>query len=195
MGALQEIFQFLLETLGSLYLCLVVLRTMLQASGADFYNPISQFVVKATQPPLGILRRAIPRGRRFDPALLVLAMVGAGHRAGRAASSRRIHPFGGTAHYLECRRSNRSCCEYLFNRHGDHDRRQLDSPRQPPSRGSPCLSNYRAGHGACSLPVAGQWAASISPRSWFFIVINVIQISLRHIAVATGLPTQLVIGI
>ncbi len=65
MGALQEIFQFLLETLGSLYLCLVVLRTMLQASGADFYNPISQFVVKATQPPLGILRRAIPRGRRF----------------------------------------------------------------------------------------------------------------------------------
>jgi len=26
-------------------------------------------------------------------------------------------------------------------------------------------------------------------------VINVIQISLRHIAVATGLPTQLVIGI
>jgi len=28
-----------------------------------------------------------------------------------------------------------------------------------------------------------------------FIVINVIQISLRHIAVATGLPTQLVIGI
>lgn len=194
MGALQEIFQFLLETLGSLYLCLVVLRTMLQASGADFYNPISQFVVKATQPPLGILRRAIPRGRRFDPALLVLAMVvqaivlgGLLVLAGYTPSVVQLITWSAVGliglvvnTYLIAMvimivvswiapGSHHPAVRLVY---------QITEPVMAPVRSL--------------LPAMG--GLDFSPIV-VFIVINVIQISLRHIAVATGLPTQLVIGI
>ena len=194
MGALQEIFQFLLETLGSLYLCLVVLRTMLQASGADFYNPISQFVVKATQPPLGILRRAIPRGRRFDPALLVLAMVvqaivlgGLLVLAGYIPSVVQLITWSAVGliglvvnTYLIAMvimivvswiapGSHHPAVRLVY---------QITEPVRAPVRSL--------------LPAMG--GLDFSPIV-VFIVINVIQISLRHIAVATGLPTQLVIGI
>ena len=43
---------FLIDTLFSLYILAVLLRFLLQWCGADFYNPISQFLVKVTHPPL-----------------------------------------------------------------------------------------------------------------------------------------------
>ena len=43
---------FLVKTLFGLYIALVVIRFLLQWAGADFYNPISQFVVKLTTPVL-----------------------------------------------------------------------------------------------------------------------------------------------
>jgi YggT family protein len=48
------------DTLSSLYILAVLLRFMLQWSGASFYNPILQFLVRITHPPLRILRRFIP---------------------------------------------------------------------------------------------------------------------------------------
>ena len=48
---------------------------MLQLARADFYNPISQFVVRVTNPPLRLMHRAIPNAGRFDPAVLVLAVA------------------------------------------------------------------------------------------------------------------------
>lgn len=41
---------FLINTLFDLYIMVVILRIWLQAARADFYNPFSQFIVKATQP-------------------------------------------------------------------------------------------------------------------------------------------------
>ena len=43
-------FIFLIDTIFSIYIAIMLLRFILQQSGADFYNPISQFVVKLTQP-------------------------------------------------------------------------------------------------------------------------------------------------
>ena len=43
---------FVIDSLFSLYILAVLLRFLLQWCGADFYNPISQFLVKATHPPL-----------------------------------------------------------------------------------------------------------------------------------------------
>ncbi len=51
---------YVLQTLGSLYLLIVLLRFVLQLVRANFYNPLCQFVVKATQPLLKPLRRIIP---------------------------------------------------------------------------------------------------------------------------------------
>ncbi|WP_218309972.1 YggT family protein [Alteromonas antoniana] len=66
---------FLVSTLFNLYLMVVILRLWLQVVQADFYNPLSQFVVKATHPIVGPLRRVIPSIGRFDTATFVLALV------------------------------------------------------------------------------------------------------------------------
>ena len=70
--------QFLVNTLFELYLMVVLLRFRLQLARADFYNPFSQFVVKATHPIVGPLRRVLPSIGRIDTATLVLALLVAG---------------------------------------------------------------------------------------------------------------------
>ncbi|MFZ2172100.1 MAG: YggT family protein [Methylococcaceae bacterium] len=63
---------FLIDTLFSLYILAVLLRFLLQWCGADFYNPISQFLVKTTHPPLRVLRRFVPAVGKIDTSSLVL---------------------------------------------------------------------------------------------------------------------------
>ncbi len=62
---------FLIETVFFLYILLVMLRFLLQWTRANFYNPVSQFIVKATQPPLAPLRRIIPGFGGVDLAAAV----------------------------------------------------------------------------------------------------------------------------
>lgn len=66
---------FLIDTLLSLYILAVLLRFLLQWSSAEFYNPISQFLVKITHPPLKMLRRVIPSIGKIDTSSIVLAML------------------------------------------------------------------------------------------------------------------------
>ena len=67
--------QFLISLPFTLYIMIVLLRFWLQLSRADFYNPFSQFIVKATHPLVAPLRRVIPSFGRFDTATLVLAWL------------------------------------------------------------------------------------------------------------------------
>ncbi|WP_339528007.1 YggT family protein [Pseudomonas mucidolens] len=66
---------YVLQTLGSLYLLIVLLRFVLQLVRANFYNPLCQFAVKATQPLLKPLRRVIPSVFGLDMSSLVLAIL------------------------------------------------------------------------------------------------------------------------
>ncbi|MFT5544060.1 MAG: YggT family protein [Arenicella sp.] len=66
---------FLVNTLFDLYLMIVILRFWLQLARADFYNPFSQFVVKATQPIIAPMRRLLPSVGRFDTSSMVLALI------------------------------------------------------------------------------------------------------------------------
>jgi YggT family protein len=66
---------FLVQVLFGLYAVAVLLRFLFQLVRADFYNPISQFVVKITKPVLNPLRRIIPGYRGWDFASLVLAWL------------------------------------------------------------------------------------------------------------------------
>jgi|SRR3990167_1202911 YggT family protein len=75
MSGLVEALIYIIQTLGSLYLLIVLLRFILQLVRADFYNPLSQFTVKATQPLLKPLRRLIPSIAGLDTASLVLAVL------------------------------------------------------------------------------------------------------------------------
>ncbi len=63
---------FLVSTVFDLYILVVALRFLLQLVRADFYNPISQFIVTLTNPPLRYLRRWIPGYAGVDWACLLL---------------------------------------------------------------------------------------------------------------------------
>ena len=72
---LSDAALFLVDTILGLYIFLVLLRFLLQLVRADFYNPISQFIVRATNPPLVRLRRLIPGLWGIDLAALILLIA------------------------------------------------------------------------------------------------------------------------
>jgi YggT family protein len=67
--------EFLISTLFSLYILAVMLRFLLGTVRADFYNPISQFLVRITNPLLIPLRKVIPSIGKFDSAAMLLMIV------------------------------------------------------------------------------------------------------------------------
>lgn len=75
MNALTQIGILVVQTVGSLYLLVVLLRFLLQLARADYYNPLSQFIAKATNPLLLPLRRVVPGLFGLDLAALVLALA------------------------------------------------------------------------------------------------------------------------
>jgi YggT family protein len=74
-GYLSTPAVFIVKVVFGLYATLVLLRFFLQLVRADFYNPLSQFIVKATKPALNPLRRVIPGFSGIDTASLVLAWL------------------------------------------------------------------------------------------------------------------------
>ena len=60
MSPMQQIALFLADTLITFYIFFLIARAILEASQADFYNPISQSIYKITQPALRLVRFVIP---------------------------------------------------------------------------------------------------------------------------------------
>ncbi len=75
MSTVTQALIYIIETLISLYLLFVLLRFMLQLARADFYNPLSQAIVKLTNPVLLPLRKVIPGLFGIDLASLILALA------------------------------------------------------------------------------------------------------------------------
>ena len=67
--------EFLIGTVFGIYTLLVMLRCLFQIVRADFYNPLSQFIVKATNPPLRPLRKFMPGFYGVDTASVTLMFV------------------------------------------------------------------------------------------------------------------------
>jgi len=84
-GYFSDAGLFLVDTVLGLYILIVLLRFLFQLTGVDFYNPISQFIVKASNPPLSRLRRVIPGLWGIDFAAVVLLIVLEGTRIGITA--------------------------------------------------------------------------------------------------------------
>ena len=70
-SALAQVF----NTIAGLYLLFVVARFLLQLAKADFYNPISQAVFRATDPVVRIFRSFIPGYKGIDFSSLILAFI------------------------------------------------------------------------------------------------------------------------
>lgn len=75
MDALTQISVLLISTFSGLYIGILWVRFLLQLVQADFYNPISQFVVKATAPVLNSLRPLLPKSKQWDIAALIVIVL------------------------------------------------------------------------------------------------------------------------
>lgn len=75
MGYLANAGQLLINFAFGALVALVVLRVLLQLVRANFYNPVCQFLYKATNPVLMPLRKLIPAWRNLDVAAVLLAWL------------------------------------------------------------------------------------------------------------------------
>lgn len=66
---------FLISTALGLYIFVLMLRMWLQYCKVDFYHPVSQGIVKLTNPVLMPLRKAIPTVKNIDLAALFFVFV------------------------------------------------------------------------------------------------------------------------
>lgn len=195
MSAVNEIFAYLIQTVIHLALFAVLLRFILQAVRADFYNPICQFVVRATNPLVLPLRRVVPGLAGLDVASLLLALLlqllaivsmlllyGAGlpnigvllawSAVGLLGLLVNIYFFALLAMIILSWVAGGSQHPAIILLH------QVTEPVMAPFRRL--------------LPTAG--GLDFSPIL-VFILINIIQIALRHLAAGMGLPPALVIGL
>ena len=69
----SQIAIFLVEAIFSLYIGAVVIRLLLGFARANFNNPLSQFLVKVTNPVLVPMRRFIPSIGKIDTSAVILA--------------------------------------------------------------------------------------------------------------------------
>jgi len=75
MGNAGAGFNFLISTIFDLYAFVIMLRFLMQVTRADYYNPVSQFVVNITDPLLKPLRKVIPGFGGYDLAAIFLCFV------------------------------------------------------------------------------------------------------------------------
>lgn len=71
MYILVTLISFVFQT----YLYILLVRLLLQKLGANWSNPISQFIVKLTEPIIKPLRKFIPGFKGFDLAIVLAVLV------------------------------------------------------------------------------------------------------------------------
>ena len=74
-GSVHDGLTFLISTLFDLYLFVLVVRLILVWSGANYFDPITQFVVKVTDFIIKPLRKIIPNYRRLETSTLIVIIV------------------------------------------------------------------------------------------------------------------------
>lgn len=75
MTPLINALSFLINIVSQFYVGLVLMRFLMQWARADFYNPLAQFIVRATNPLVRPLRRIIPSVLGLDVASVCLALI------------------------------------------------------------------------------------------------------------------------
>jgi YggT family protein len=195
MTALNEILGYLIQTLLSLYLLAMLLRFLLQLARADFYNPVCQFLVKVTNPLVIPLRRVIPGFAGLDMASLLLALL---LQLAGIVALLLINGLGLPNILLLLAWSALGVVGLLVNIYFFALLAMIIlSWIAPQSRNpavfllfqitEPVMAPFRK-----ALPAMG--GMDFSPIL-VFILINVIQIALRHLAAGIGLHPALVIGL
>ena len=195
MGALNEILGYLIQTLLSVYLVAMLLRFLLQVVRADFYNPISQFLVKITNPLVVPLRKVVPGFAGIDVASLLLALL---LQLGAIVALLLINGLGMPNILLLLLWSALGVIGLLVNIYFFALLGMIILSWVAPGSNQPAIyllhqitepvmAPFRK-----ALPAMG--GMDFSPIL-LFILINIIQIALRHMAAGVGLHPALVIGL
>ncbi len=66
---------FILELAFSFYITLIALRIIMQWAKWEYHNPIAQFIIKATQAPVKLLRKVFPPLGKWDSATIVFLVI------------------------------------------------------------------------------------------------------------------------
>lgn len=74
-SALNSAAYFLISFLVGTYIYLLLLRLLMQYFGANYYNPISQWIIKLSEPLLKPMRRVIPGYKGIDFAIVVWLLI------------------------------------------------------------------------------------------------------------------------
>jgi YggT family protein len=195
MSATAEILIYLIQTGLTLYMVAMLMRFLLQLSRADFYNPISQFLVKITNPLLIPLRKVIPGYGGIDIASLVLAVLM--QLLGIIAMLVLLNvSFPPIVQLLIW--SVLGVAGLLVNIYFFALLAMIVVSWVAPGSQNPAIFLLHQ----ITEPVMAPFRKAIPPMGGIdfspilvFILINVINIALRHMASATGLHPSLVIGI
>ena len=195
MSALNEIFVYLLQTFISLYLVAMLLRFLLQLVRADFYNPISQFLVKITNPLLIPLRRVVPGLGGLDLSALLLALALQILAIVALLLLNNISPPNIFTLLLW---SALGVVGLLINIYFFALLAMIILSWVAPGSNHPALYLLHQ----ITEPVLAPFRRALPPMGGLdfspilvFVLINVIQIALRHMAASVGLHPALVIGI
>lgn len=195
MGAMNEILGYLVQTLISLYLLAMLLRFLLQLVRADFYNPISQFLVKITNPVVIPVRRVIPGLGGLDLASLLLSVLL--QMAGIIALLL-INGLGLPNILLLLVWSALGVVGLLVNIYFFALLAMIILSWVAPGSNHPAIYLIHQ----ITEPVMAPFRKALPPMGGMdfspillFILINVVQISLRHMAAGVGLHPALVIGL
>ena len=195
MTALSEIFGYLIQTLLSLYLLAMLLRFLLQLVRADFYNPICQFLVKITNPLVVPLRKVIPGFAGLDMASLLLAIL---LQLGGIIALLLINGLGLPNILLLLTWSLLGVIGLLVNIYFFALLAMIILSWVAPGSNHPAIYLLFQ----ITEPVMAPFRKALPPMGGMdfspilvFILINVIQIALRHMAAGIGLHPALVIGL
>jgi YggT family protein len=195
MGAFSEIAGYLVQTLVSLYLVAMLLRFLFQLVKADFYNPISQFLIKATNPLVVPLRRVIPGFAGMDMATLVLALL---LQIGAIVLLLLLNGLGLPGIGLIVIWAALGIAGLLVNIYFFALLAMIILSWVAPGSSNPAIYLLHQITEPVMAPVRrllpSMGGLDLSPIL-LFILINVIQIALRHMAASTGLHPALVIGL
>jgi YggT family protein len=195
MGAFSEIFGYLIQTFLSLYLVAMLLRFLLQVVRADFYNPISQFLVKATNPLVLPLRKIIPGFGGLDIASLLLSLL---LQVAGIIAILLLHGVGLPNVLLLFIWASLGVIGLLVNIYFFALLAMIILSWVAPGSNNPAIYLLHQITEPVMIPVRkllpSMGGLDFSPIL-VFILINVIQIALRHMAAGVGLPAALVIGL
>lgn len=74
-GYLSNPLIFLVNALVGAYIFILIIRVLLQLTGASSNNPISAFIIKVTRPPLNILRPLLPTVKNLNLSAVFLMIA------------------------------------------------------------------------------------------------------------------------